>query len=58
VEWPPLISKANPAFCRLIAKRVGVAPSKVTVVRGEKSRDKLVGVEGLDEAALVAALSA
>jgi hypothetical protein len=56
VSAPPLAGRANTALCRLIAKRVGVAPSRVTVVRGEKSRDKVVRVEGIDEAALLAAL--
>jgi len=56
VTAPPLDGKANRALCKLIAKRVGVAPSRVTVVRGEKSREKLVGVEGVDEAAIRTAL--
>lgn len=57
VSAPPVDGKANKALCRLIAKSVGVAPSKVSVVRGEKSRDKLVRVEGLDDIALAAALT-
>jgi len=44
--------KANKALCRLVAKRLGVAPSKIDVVRGERSRDKLLGVEGIDRATL------
>lgn len=52
VSAPPVEGRANLALCRLIAKRVGVPPSRVSVVRGEKSRDKLVRVEGLDETAL------
>lgn len=52
VTAPPVDGKANRALCKLIAKRVGVAPSRVNVVRGEKSRDKLVRVEGVDSAAL------
>ncbi len=56
VTAPPVDGKANAALRRLIAKRVGVAPSRVSVVRGEKSRNKLVRVEGLDEAALLEAL--
>lgn len=56
VSAPPVDGKANRALCRLIAKRVGVAPSKVSVVRGEKSRDKLVRVEGVGEGALLEAL--
>ena len=57
VSAPPVDGKANKALCRLIAKRVGVAPSRVSVVRGEKSRDKVVRVEGGDSDALRAALA-
>lgn len=57
VTAPPLDGKANRALCKLIAKRVGVAPSRVNVVRGEKSRDKLVRVDGVDFAALQEALA-
>ena len=56
VTAPPVDGRANKALCRLIAKRVGVAPSRVSVVRGEKSREKLVRVEGIDDATLREAL--
>lgn len=56
VTAPPVDGKANVALCRLIAKRLGVAPSRVSVVRGGKSRDKWVRVEGIDRDGLVAAL--
>jgi uncharacterized protein (TIGR00251 family) len=56
VSAPPVGGKANKALCRLIAKRVGVAPSRVEVVRGAKSRDKVVRVDGLDAEALHRAL--
>jgi uncharacterized protein (TIGR00251 family) len=52
VSAPPVDGKANKALCRLIAERAGVAPSRVTVVRGAKSRDKLVEVKGIDAVAL------
>lgn len=52
VSAVPGDGRANRALCRLIAKRVGVAPSRVSVVRGQKSRDKLVRVEGVDGATL------
>lgn len=48
VSAAPVDGKANKALCRLIAKHVGVAPSRVTIVRGEKSRDKVVRVEDFD----------
>lgn len=57
VSAPPVDGKANKALCRLIAKRAGVAPSRVSVARGEKSRQKLLLVEGLDEVDLKAKLA-
>jgi uncharacterized protein (TIGR00251 family) len=56
VSAPPVDGKANRALCRLIAKRVGVAPSRVRVVRGEKSRDKLIRIEEAGEHAVLEAL--
>jgi len=46
VTSPPLEGRANDAACRLIAKALGIAPGLVTVVGGERSRDKLVRVQG------------
>ncbi len=56
VAAPALDGRANRALCRLLAKRLGVARSSVTIVRGERSRDKLIQVEGVDQATLDAAL--
>lgn len=55
VSAAPVDGRANRALRKLIADRAGVAPSKVRVVRGERSRDKLVAIEGVEEAALRAA---
>jgi len=56
VTAPPVDGKANAALCRLIAKRAGVAPSRVEIVRGHTAREKVIRVEGLDAEALRAAL--
>lgn len=56
VTAPPVDGKANDALCRLIAKAAGVAPSRVSVIRGHTAREKVVRVEGVDLAALRAAL--
>jgi hypothetical protein len=56
VAAPPVDGRANKALCRMIAKRIGMAPSKVSVVQGEKSRNKLVRVEGVSATALEQAL--
>jgi uncharacterized protein (TIGR00251 family) len=58
VSAPPVDGKANAALCRFIAKKAGVAPSRVEIVRGHTAREKVVRVEGLDVAALRAALMA
>jgi uncharacterized protein len=52
VTAPPVDGRANDALRRLIARRAGVAPSRVTLVRGEKSREKTLRVEGVDAATL------
>jgi uncharacterized protein len=56
VTAPPVDGKANDALCRLIAKAAGIPPSKVAIVRGHSSRDKVVRVDGIDAAALHRAL--
>jgi uncharacterized protein YggU (UPF0235/DUF167 family) len=58
VSAPPVDGKANQALCRLVAKRAGVAPSRVTVLRGQKARDKVLLVEGIDEPTLLNRLGA
>ena len=57
VTAPPVDGRANIALCKLVARRAGVSASRVSVVRGERSRDKLVQVEGIEPAALAAALT-
>jgi uncharacterized protein len=56
VMAPPLGGRANDAVCRLLADVLGVRRSRVTVVRGERARDKVVVIEGIDETAADAAI--
>ncbi|HEX6457172.1 MAG TPA: DUF167 domain-containing protein [Solirubrobacterales bacterium] len=58
VSAPPVDGRANKALCRLVAKRAGVPPSRVSVIRGEKSRDKLLLVQGVDREELLRTLAA
>jgi uncharacterized protein (TIGR00251 family) len=58
VTAPPLESKANNALCALIARRLRVGRTRVEIVRGSSSRDKLVRVEGVTTAELRRALRA
>ena len=48
VTAAPVEGKANEAVRRLLAKRLGVAPGRVAVRRGQAGRDKLIEVEGID----------
>jgi hypothetical protein len=56
VRAPPLQGRANDALCRLIAKRARVGVQRVSVVRGTRSREKLVRVQGIGLAELRRAL--
>jgi hypothetical protein len=56
VAAAPVEGRANAALCKLIAKRAGVARGRVSLVSGERSREKLLRVEGLSLAELRRAL--
>jgi uncharacterized protein (TIGR00251 family) len=56
VAAAPVDGLANAALCKLIAKRAGFARSSVRVIRGERSREKTVRVEGVTSAELRSAL--
>lgn len=56
VTAPPLDGRANEAVCRLLADLLGVPRTRVTIVRGERARDKVVAVEGMDQLAADAAV--
>ena len=52
VVAPPVDGAANAALIRLLAKRLGVAKSKVSLVSGATARNKIVEIEGMSEAVL------
>ena len=47
VAAAPVDGKANDALLRLLAKALGVAPSRVTLVSGTQARLKTVDVDGM-----------
>src|ERR671931_283155 len=53
---PPVDGKANAALTAFIAKAAGIPRSRVEIVRGASSRDKVVRVTGVAEGALRRAL--
>ena len=44
---PALEGRANEALCAYLAERLHLPRRCVTLIRGDKSRQKIVGVEGL-----------
>lgn len=57
VSAAPVDGAANQALCRMIARRAGVAPSRVEVVLGARGRRKLVRVVGVEQHELLEALA-
>ena len=47
VTAPPRDGKANAALLELLAGTLGLAKSRLRIVRGHSSRDKAVAVDGL-----------
>lgn len=45
VTVAPVDGKANKAVIKLLAKRFGVTPSRISILRGETSRNKLIEIE-------------
>ncbi|MGO9754181.1 MAG: DUF167 domain-containing protein [Solirubrobacteraceae bacterium] len=52
VTAPALEGRANRALCRLLAERLEIATSRVAIVRGERSREKLIEISGMDRGEL------
>jgi uncharacterized protein (TIGR00251 family) len=50
VSAPPEGGRANDAVVDLLAERVGVSRSAVTIVSGHSSREKVVRMDGVDQA--------
>lgn len=46
VTVPPEDGKANAAVRKLLARALGIAPSRLTLIGGATSREKLFRVEG------------
>lgn len=49
IKAPPVDGKANAYLCAFIAQTLGIAASRVSLVRGETSRSKTLLITGLPE---------
>ncbi|MBF0569666.1 MAG: DUF167 domain-containing protein [Candidatus Omnitrophica bacterium] len=41
---PPVDGKANEALCRFLAEHFGVRPAKIEIIKGLKSRHKVIKI--------------
>jgi len=46
---PPIDGKANQALIKFLSKALQIPKRRISIVTGEKSRDKIVSIEGLSE---------
>lgn len=53
VAAPAVDGRANAAVVAAIAAAAGVRPRHVTIVSGERSRDKVVEVTGVDDPSMI-----
>jgi len=44
---PPVEGKANKALIKLLAKTLHVAPSRLSLIQGDKSRTKVIAVQDM-----------
>lgn len=54
---PPVEGKANKELIKFLAKTLKVPPSRISIIRGEKGRTKLVFIEGLNKNDLIKPIS-
>jgi len=52
LKSPPVDGRANEELCRLVARRLRLGGGRVEVVRGSRSRDKVLRVAGIGADAL------
>lgn len=50
LQAPPVEGAANEALLKFLAKELGVRPSDLEIVSGERARDKVIRVGGMTDA--------
>jgi uncharacterized protein (TIGR00251 family) len=45
---PPVDGAANQACIKFLAKAFGISPSRIDIVKGETSKNKIIQIEGMD----------
>ena len=50
VTAPPVEGRANKAVKKLIAEQLGLSPSQIEIIAGERSREKVLRISGISRA--------
>lgn len=45
---PPVDGAANQSCIKFLAKTLGISPSRIAIVKGETSKNKIIQIEGID----------
>ena len=56
VTAPPVEGRANKAVKKLLAVRLGLPPSQIEMIAGERSREKLLRISGISREEMERAL--
>lgn len=54
---PPVEGEANAACLKFLAKLLDLAPSRLAIIRGDRSRNKVVRITGLTQTEVTARLA-
>lgn len=57
VSAPPVKGKANAALIALLSEVLSVGKSRLSIIKGNTSRNKVITVDGLSEAEVIKRLS-
>jgi uncharacterized protein (TIGR00251 family) len=50
IQAPAMDGKANAALLEFVAEKLGIPIRQLALVAGQKSRDKMVAIQGIEEA--------
>ena len=50
---PPIEGRANKELIKFLAKTLAIPPSRISILRGEKGRNKVVFIEGIKKEDLI-----
>jgi uncharacterized protein (TIGR00251 family) len=56
VTAPPVEGRANKAVKKLLAEQLGLSPSQIEIIAGERSREKVLRISGISRAEMEKAL--